>query len=319
MPDVRALPRPAVGRAPGKVILIGEHAVVHGEPALALPLDAVGVTVHAEPADGPISMACLDWDGPLDAAPTALAGLAAAAREALGRLGAPATGLRLRFAADVPTGRGLGSSATAAVALVRALYAAYDRTPSHEELLALADVAERHAHGTPSGLDAAAVAAGSPIWFRKGEPAEPVTVGKPFYFVVADTGEPRDTKAAVAAVHEHLATEPDAAGFALERLGTAAGMARRGLAEGAPPVVGGAMLMAQDDLESLGVSAPSLEKLVVAAMEAGAQGAKLTGAGRGGCMIALASGPAEQTALAQALEAAGAVQTWPLTLERSSS
>jgi mevalonate kinase len=259
-------------------------------------------------------MRCPWWAGTLEAAPPELAGLAAAAEAALAELGAAASGLCFEVETTMPAGRGLGSSAAAAVALVRAIFAAYGAEPTPEALLALADVAERHAHGTPSGLDAATVALGSPLYFRKGASPTPLASAAPLHFVVADSGAPRDTRSAVTAVRHRLAADPVAGQAALDRLGALAEAAREAIALGDALALGQAMAAAQRQLAEWDVSAPVLDRLIDAAQLAGALGAKLTGAGRGGCILALAQDPAHQQTLRQALLAAGAAEAWPLTL-----
>jgi mevalonate kinase len=317
MPGLDAIPgRAAVGQAPGKVILVGEHAVVYGEPAIALPLHAAGVTATATPAPGPLTLAGLGWQGPLESAPEALRGLGALVDAALAGLGAPASGLALTLESTLPIGRGLGSSASAAVALVRAIYAAHGAEVPESTLLELVNVAERHAHGTPSGLDATVIAMGVPVWFRRGEPAERLGVGGPLHLVVADSGRPRDTRRAVASVREGLLTRADDTERAIAALGDLASGSRAAMAVGDAVALGAYMDMAQRALETLGVSSPSLDRLIRAARQAEAMGAKLTGAGQGGCMLALAGDSAHQAQLRQALLDAGAPQAWALTLER---
>jgi mevalonate kinase len=187
------------------------------------------------------------------------------------------------------------------------------------DVLALADIAERHAHGNPSGLDAVAVAWGVPVWFQKGQAPSSIAVGGRFHFVVADTGRQRQTRLAVAAVADRLRETPEAAQRAIAHLGDLAGGCRSALAAGDPLAMGAYMDMAQRELEGLGVSSPELETLIRAARRAQAHGAKLTGAGMGGCVLALAADAEHQTAVAEALHAAGADLTLPLTLERDPS
>lgn len=367
-----ASPRTARATAPGKLILLGEHAVVFGEPALALPFGAVGATATVEPgAAGETPLITLRSDaytGPLVGAasgespealalPPVAAGLGAAARCVLAALGlgpeepalsgapgaAVAQGgsvsseatadtscavaepgaksqphdpapLALRLESTIPLARGLGSSAAVAVALARALYAAHGVCPTQAQLLEAVARAEACAHGNPSGVDAAAVCADGPVFFRKGAPLEVVRPGARMHLVVADSGERRDTRSAVAAVQARLAAAPEATRERLARLGALAEAGRAALEAGDSAGLGAQLSAAQAELAELGVSHPTLERLVTAALAAGALGAKLTGAGCGGCVVALAADEAGQEAVREAWAAAGAPATWAWTL-----
>ncbi len=280
------------GQAPGKVILLGEHAVVHGGWALALPWPAVEAVATATAAVGATQV--VSEAGDYD-----VRGLTAAARAVR------AEGCVVALRSSVPVGAGLGSSAATALAVVRAV-AAFNGQACDE--LGCADVAERFAHGTPSGLDAATVAAAGPILFRRGDGARPVAGGALPALVVADTGRPRNAAEAVAAVAERL----DRHRTLVDALGQAALPGAAALEAQDWDGLGQLMDEAQDRLATLGVSHPDLDRLVAVARAAGALGAKLTGAGRGGCVVALAPDAATARALASTLLDAGATRAWTM-------
>jgi mevalonate kinase len=322
LPANGAAPREAHGFAPGKLILLGEHTVVHQQPAIALPFPGAGVRVVARPEPGPLRLESAPYSGPLvgPELPMVAQCLAEAARVALESLGAHPEGLALRIDSEVPVARGLGSSAAVAVAIARAILAAHrpeGDLPDPAVLLAAADAAERVAHGNPSGVDAAAVLAAGPIWFRRGESPEALPVGAPLHLVVADTGVARDTRAAVSAVQGRLTFAPGPTRERFERLGAMADSARSAIARGDLEALGYYLDWAQTELEELGVSAPAIARLTREARKAGALGAKLTGAGCGGCVLALAEDAAAQRALAEALRAAGAPRVWTHLTEPS--
>jgi mevalonate kinase len=304
----------AIGHAHSKLILIGEHAVVHGKPAIALPFPMVGVEAVAEAVPGPLSIDCDFYHGPLATAPEALRGIAECIVGTLKRLGNMTEGLLIRLASTIPPGRGLGSSAAVAVAAVRSIFAYYDREATHSEIIALANIAEVYAHGTPSGIDALAAAADGPMWFIKGQEPESLPTGAVFELVVADSGRIGDTRSAVSAVHERLASKPEETKGRLHRLGSLAREARQALAEGDAEQLGQIMNRAQEELSALGVSDSGLNRLVRAACKAGALGAKLTGGGRGGCILALARDAYHAEQLCSALARAGARAIWRHTL-----
>ncbi|MFT4136613.1 mevalonate kinase [Microbacterium sp.] len=303
--------------AHGKAILLGEHAVVHGAPAIALPVAGLAVHVDADETAGPSLLDSALYRGPLEAAPAQLQPTVTAARAVLERFGASELTLRLRVRSAVPVERGLGSSAAVAAATVgavaRMLGLELDADLHHE----LVQEAERVAHGTPSGLDARAVLADAPIWFHGGR-IEPVAVGASFAFVLADTGAQSGTREAVAAVHAQRATDPARVARAVEELGDLAVQARDDLGRGDHDALGTRLDDAHALLQQLDVSSPGLDHLVRAARDAGARGAKLTGGGRGGCILALAADAAVSHHLAEALRRAGAAAAWTTTVERTS-
>lgn len=304
----------AVGRAYGKLILIGEHAAVYGQPAVALPFRPVDVQATIEPMAGPLALDCMFYRGPIAAAPDVVRGLVVCVREALHRLGSPLEGLLIRLVSTIPPGGGLGSSAAVAVAAVRGLYACHGQTLAQSDLMALAGIAEHYVHGTPSGIDAMAVAAERPLWFTKGHVPEPLHTGGSLELVVADTGRVGNTRSAVAAVRGYLKSQPARARGHFIRLGELAKAARIALRDGDALALGRVLDAAQAELSILGVSDAHLDRLVQAAKAAGALGAKLTGGGRGGCVLSLARDHLHADVLSAALAGAGARSTWRLTL-----
>jgi mevalonate kinase len=300
----------AVGWACGKVILIGEHAVVHGQPAIAMPFPRVAVKATVCRTDGPLTIASALYQGPLAGAPRALHGIAATILETMKRLDIATTGVSIRLDSTIPPGRGLGSSAAVAAAVVRGLFAYQDLEPAHAELMGLTHIAEVSAHGTPSGIDSEAVVAEAPLWFVKGSTPIPLPAGAPLHLVVADSGRMGDTLSAVAAVRAHLQSDPASVHVRLAHLGHLAHAARAALAGGDLERLGCALDEAQAVLADIGVSDEHLEHFIQAARQAGALGAKLTGSGRGGCILALARDPDHAQAVAAALSRAGAHSVW---------
>ena len=149
--------------AHAKVILFGEHSVVHGEPAIALPIDALGIHATARRVPGALRIVTSLYTGPLAQAPDILKAPRVVVEATLAELGLPQRDIEVTVSGDVPHARGLGSSAAVAGALVRAL-ADFAEIPLDEETyLRLVDVGERVAHGAPSGLDARATSATDPV------------------------------------------------------------------------------------------------------------------------------------------------------------
>lgn len=300
------------GRTVAKVILFGEHSVVYGHPAVAVPLHNLHMTATVRPAavvTAPSTLNCLDWHGPLDAAPAQLASVVEAVKVATGFAGHPDTGLHVTTQADFPPERGLGSSAAAAGAVIQAVLDAYGVPASPQQLFDLTQEAERIAHGHPSGLDALTTASLAPVYFRDGA-GTALDMNLTAWIVIADSGAQGSTRETVGDVRRGYETSPEQVGALLDQLGAIAEGAAEDLRTGDVSALGEKMNDAHRLLAELGVSDDRLDAMTGAARDAGAVGAKLTGGGRGGCIIALARTGDDAARIAGSLTDAGASGTW---------
>jgi mevalonate kinase len=204
----------------------------------------------------------------------------------LSRLGAG--DLDFRLEAEIPSQAGLGSSAAMAVAIARAAAAARGGAPAAEaEQAAAVDDAEGVFHGTPSGIDAAAAFGGGVGWFRRGSGWRAIPLAAPLPICVGLSGRARDTSAQVAAVRR-LREHAPVADKVLALFADLAAAGERALGAGDVEDLGRLFDVAHGLLCALRVSSPELDAMVHGARAAGALGAKLTGAGGGGAVIALA-------------------------------
>ena len=290
-------------RACGKCILLGEHFVVHGAPALALPVTAVGTEVSVLEADG-----ANGWvlDTAAELTPDASARSGRMLDAAVLGLGLdPRSPRRVEVQSTIPLGHGLGSSAAFSVALVAALARAAGRELSPDELRRRAHELEKVVHGTPSGIDDAVVTLERPVWFIRGEGVEVLEPPGLPKLVFASSGSPGNTGEAVAGVRRLAEARPDHFKDLCRGAAAAAQEGRAALMSGDAPALGRLMDQVHRLLQQIGVSTASLDRLVSAARQAGALGAKLTGSGMGGFAMALVEESAAGE-VARALERAGA-------------
>jgi len=269
----------ARGAAGGKAILVGEHAVVYGGRAVAMPVSGLQVRVLLSAGGG--------WD--LGEPPGAREPLLDRARdavlEAAGWQGPPP---HLAVRSTLPLACGLGSSAAFAVALARAVLDAVGRAADDEVVRALADAAEAEFHGNPSGVDVATVVRAQPILFRRGEVPAPVPLRGRFDLWIVDTGVRSQTGDVVSDVARLRERDPDRFTTSNVQIATSVEQALAALREGDVGALGQAMYTAMRGLRGIGVSHPAVEAVVDAATARGAAGAKLSGAGRGGVVLVLA-------------------------------
>lgn len=295
--------------APGKVILFGEHSVVYGRPAIAVPVFNVSASAQIE-AGGPgfrVIAPDLARDFWLrDALPDE--SLAAAIRAALAHFALdelpPGT---LTVQSTIPLGRGLGSGAAISAAVVRALAGFLGRSLSPADVSALVFEVEKLHHGTPSGIDNTVIAFAQPVYFIKERPIQRLRVARPFTLVIGDTGVVAPTRRVVGALRQRWQANPQRYEGYFDEIAVIARHAKLAIEQEVVAVsaLGKLMDENQEILEAMGVSSPELAGLIAAARAAGAWGAKLSGAGGGGNMIALV--PPEIVAAVQtALVAAGA-------------
>lgn len=300
--------------APGKVILFGEHTVVYGCPAIAAPVTQVRakVTVIAEPRSPSGMVRLIAPDIGLE---TTLANLAEnhplvvvirKAETAIKLSHIPACSIHIT--STIPIAGGMGSGAAVSVAILRALSASVGHPLSDKEISDLVFEVEVIYHGTPSGIDNTVITYAKPIYFVKGKPIEILTVKHPFTLVIADTGIRSPTSVAVGEVRQAWEKDPEHFEKLFDAASAIAVAARKAIKSGKIEALGPLMNENQAVLRQMGVSSPELEGLVVAALAAGATGAKLSGAGRGGSMIALVSLETSD-AVTKALLGAGAVGT----------
>lgn len=283
----------------GKVILFGEHAVVHGVPALAAAISPGATATVSTVADAGLVLAVSPWDAVFRAGDGSDLG------RALGVLGdrLGVTHARVDLTLHLPGGGGLGSSAAMGVACARGLAALGGVELTEQALLDAALAWERVFHGNPSGVDHTLAALGGVGMFTRGEGLTRIQPRVPFSLVIADSGERAATKDMVASVARQLERRPGRVAQTFAAIETLVRNARVAIEYGDLKTVGDMMNLNQNLLASLMVSTERIEALCAAAREAGAYGAKLTGAGGGGCVVAI--GP-DVAALRAALAAVGA-------------
>ncbi len=281
----------AVADAPGKVILFGEHAVVYGHPAIAVPVREVrarasvepgktgqGVVIEAPDLGRRIVLHEAAKDEPL----------ARIVRLTLAQIRAdPDPDLTITVSSTVPVARGMGSGAAVSTAIARALCKYLNSWLTSRAISDLVFQTEVLYHGTPSGIDNTVIAFGKPIYFVKDEGWEVFWVGAPLLLAIADTGVESSTKEVVADLCQRYGAHPGRYASALDRIGKVAATARVALEQGHAETLGRLMDENHALLQQLGVSCPELDGLVAAARSGGALGAKMSGAGWGGNMIAL--------------------------------
>jgi len=297
------------GTAHGKVILFGEHAVVHGVPALAVGIDrgawaeAMPRTRESAPADGvavtpPSTLHVRGWnvtvsdDATDESLPLArsLRDILVVTRRAQQDAGAAPIGpVTIEAAADLPPGGGLGCSAALGVAVARAL----DPIATPEAIAGRADAWERVFHGNPSGIDAAVASLGGCVQFQRspgaGQPAaiQRVRVPCAMHLCIGHSGQASSTKSMVEAVARMRERRPEATQRTFDAIHTLVKNARLAVEAGDVRAIGQLLDLNQMLLSGLFVSTPEIEQMCATARTAGALGAKLTGAGGGGCVVAL--------------------------------
>lgn len=302
-PGMAPLQNAAQGKACGKVILFGEHAVVYDRHALGLPLPSA-VTAEVAECESGVELSVPDWNISTnwrgeDIAPGGAAMIVALIMR---EMGVPNRGFEIRASSRIPVGMGLGSSAAFAVAVIRAFDALLGRKLPDAKINELAFQCEKLSHGDPSGIDNNIATYGQAVLFSKATSSRtiPVPLPEPPPLVIASgvtRGLTRDMVAAVRARYEKNKALYTMIFDEIDEISTAGAAALR---EADYEYLGSMMNVCHGLLNAIEVSTPELESMVAVARKAGAVGAKLTGAGGGGCIVALCPGAVAEVSAALA-------------------
>jgi mevalonate kinase len=295
---------------------------VYGQPAIAIPVTKVKATarvypeidrkagwigIQASDINLRASLADLPKDHPLSTA-------IKLTLDELKLDHIPA--LTIQISSTIPIGGGMGSSAAVSIAIMRGLSAFLGRPLSDETISDLAYEVEKFHHGTPSGIDNTVIAFQAPIFFQRGRPNALLKISKPTHWVIADTGEMTPTRETVADVRAAYIAKPEQIADIFEKIGIIAQKGRTALEFGEVATLGGLMNENQRLLKALDVSNQKIEALIEVALHAGAAGAKLSGGGRGGNIIALAQAD-NQELIGTSLKEAGATRVITTMLSES--
>ncbi len=282
-----------VGKAHSKIIWMGEHSVVYGYPAIAIPLQGIEVECRIYPADEKIHFDYYDT-------------LSTAVYASLEYLNHTDVAVSYDIRSEIPQKRGMGSSAAISIAAIRAVFDYFEQSIDMETLEILVNKAEIIAHSNPSGLDAKTCLSDKAITFIRNIGFSTLDLDLDAYLVIADTGIYGNTREAV----EKVAQAEEANLPHLAALGDLTEMVQKAIQAKTISEIGPLMTKAHSHLQAIGVSIDKADQLVQISLENGALGAKMSGGGLGGCIIALAQTKAQAEKISKALTEGGAVQTW---------
>ena len=282
-----------VGKAHSKIIWMGEHSVVYGYPAIAIPLQGIEVECHIYPAEEKIHFDFYDT-------------LSTAVYAALEYLNHTDVSITYAIRSEIPQKRGMGSSAAVSIAAIRAVFDYFDQSIDMDTLEILVNKAEIIAHSNPSGLDAKTCLSDKVITFIRNIGFSTLDLDLDAYLIIADTGIYGNTREAV----EKVAQAEEANLLHLAVLGDLTEIVQKAIQDKDIQKIGHMMTEAHAHLQAIGVSIDIADQLVKLSLENGALGAKMSGGGLGGCIIALASTKADAEKISNALKEGGAVQTW---------
>jgi mevalonate kinase len=313
-----------ISTAPGKTILFGEHAVVYGQPAIAVPVTERQAKVKIFPLIGSQTDQIqfiapqiqfeknyidLDKHHPFRIALEQV-------KNFLDISHYPAC--KIHLSSTIPISSGLGSSAAISVSLINALFSFVGYRASESLLSELAYKVEIEFHGTPSGIDNTVVAYRKPVYFQKGKDIEFINPGGNFTIIIADSGVSGNTKVAVAGVRERWLNNTILFEEYFQKIGEIASHAKMALENGEQTILGNLMNANQELLRKIGVSHPSLENLIDISMKHGGLGAKLCSGGLGGNIIILTD-VEKADILSELLLGNGASQTIIMTLGKENT
>ncbi len=278
------MPQKAVCEAPGKVIISGEHFVVHGATAIAAAIERK-VRVEATKSDRLEVRSKLREEGALAPAKKVV--------ESLYERNGAKPRVALSIDSGLAAGAGLGSSAATMVAVAGAVSALEGWGLDAAGLAEAAAAGEKHVHGNPSGIDAMTSALGGVVLFRRGERPRAVQPASPLTLMVAFSGKKRNTGRLVAKVSEMKTTYPSLFASLCESATLVSELCATALEKGDRATLGSLMTYSHAVLTRAGASNKTLDQLVELCLSSGCLGAKLTGAGGGGSVIAVP--PAEES------------------------
>jgi mevalonate kinase len=312
------------GRAPGKIILFGEHAVVYGQPAIAIPVTKVKATAHVFPdfvsSSGKVRIQAPDIN--LDTYLSDLNQehpLAAAVHltlKALQLKHIPA--FIVQISSTIPIAAGMGSGAAISAAIIRGVSSFLGQPLPNSKVSELSYEVEKIHHGNPSGIDNNVISFEKPVYFQKEHPIQFLEIKNDTHWLIADTGEKTPTLETVSELGKRHASDPHYYDNIFLQIGSIAQKARQALIEGDLTILGPLLKENHTLLQELEVSCPALDSLTRAALHAGAAGAKLSGGGRGGNIIALTQERQIETTRNALLEA-GAVNVISTKLSKDLS
>ncbi|MCR8967226.1 mevalonate kinase [Streptococcus zalophi] len=282
-----------IGKSHSKIILIGEHSVVYGYPAIALPLKNIEVICQISPSKKLFHFKRNDT-------------LSTAIFSALDYLKIKEPYISYNIVSSVPEKRGMGSSAAVSIAAIRAVFDYYNESIDDRTLELLTNQAEIIAHVNPSGLDAKTCLSDEAIKFIRNVGFSTLPINLNAFLVIADTGIQGHTREAV----QKVESLEEKALPHLKQLGKLATTIEKALTTKNISKIGQAMTAAHETLKQLGVSAKESDHLVNVAMKNGALGSKMTGGGLGGCIIAICQTQKEAEKISLQLEKEGAIKTW---------
>jgi hydroxymethylglutaryl-CoA reductase len=296
----------AQGTAAGKIILLGEHAAVYDRHVLALPLDSA-VTASIAEATGGIHLSIPDWglEESFTSKDPPASGAAAVLSLIMRQLGIVDRGFDIHIRSRIPVAMGLGSSAALAVAIIRAFDALLGLKMENPAVDRLAFECEKLTHGTPSGIDNNIATYGEPVLYSKSSATrtKPIKLTESPPIVVASSGIRGATKEQVAGVRSRYEKNTQLYTTIFDEIDEMSIAGAHALKACDYETLGSLMNVCHGYLNALQVSTPELEKMVGIARASGASGAKLTGAGGGGSIVAMC--PDRESEVAHALHSAG--------------
>ena len=298
------------GIAHSKLILIGEHAVVYGQPAIALPVTILKTTVTISAISAGQYIENSESRRRLELMGDEFEGVRQLIIRLLQKFETPDLTFSLEIDSNIPQGRGLGASAALATAITRAFFDFFERELTDKELLYFANFSENITHGRASGIDVATVNSELPLWFIKNEPMEQIELNFSGFLVIGDTGVHGFTSQAISIVRERICEEKEKTMHQISKLGLLAASSKEFLMSNQLPELGNVMNEAHDILTHLGVSHPRLNTMAKTALANGALGAKLSGSGLGGVMVALAKKEKAAIKISKKLLKKAAKNTW---------
>ncbi|MBU7012246.1 MAG: mevalonate kinase [Theionarchaea archaeon] len=297
----------AEGKGYGKCILFNEHFVVYNLPSIVSAIGDTTVAAAEKTASGGVQL--IDnrpatpgyKEDKLDQQEDSLKKILDAMRIS------PDENIKITLGGSLYAASGVGASAASCTAIARALSNLFDMGLNDDQINDIAYEGEKGYHGTPSGVDNTASTYGGLIWFIKGEKKifEPITMKRPVEIVMGNTGKVANTKTAVAGVRERKEKYPEKYKKIFSEADQVVHQARKALQARDLNEVGRLMNYNHALLQQIEVSNHELDMLVETARAAGAMGAKMTGGGLGGYMVALTPGQTLQEKVATAIEERG--------------